>query len=929
MSSRPPSRFSRRPLSVAVLALTSLGLGAAQAQETAAKPASDQTLERVEVVGTRASLQRSIAVKRNAAGVQDSISATELGRFPDDNVADSLSHITGVAIRRAPGGEGLSVSVRGLGPEYSLTTLNGRTLATDGVGRDFAFDVLPAEVISGADVIKSAQAIHTEGAIGGLVALHTARPFDNKGTHAFGKVEMDRNAMSHLNGSKASGVFSTTFADNTMGLLIGGVLQQRKVRTDTAEYTYFYDDLASGNQVAQGEGPLGTCCMTFGATLEKKKRGALSSTFEWRPSEGLKMTVDGLYTKLNAPQVGYRQAYYPQIGPGRWSDVKTDAAGLVTGMTVNAEFPLVPELANITVDRQVVTSMLGWNAEWKPSPQMLWALDAYQSRSRRNSGGNDSYVVADRSVNPLASTWRASSDSLPFLSITLPGGKDYGQSLAEGKEGNATFGPHYIGLSGDNLKDRIQGLDLSGRYTPDLQWVGISLDRLSFGLTSSNRTKSRVTYENDFTGGSVQYSGSEAITFASMGGKVFGQPISFPNFMPGAGGHVPSSFLTFDNQAYLDALKALDGKPNPNGGVFDLKTTLPTINPTRGYEVKERSTAAYLQADLSADDWSADVGLRLVHTRTQSQSASAQILKTYQIDPTVPTSAFLTTYGDIQAVSESGAYTQALPSANWSWRFAPSWQLRVGASKTLGRPGVDQLAPTQTDGLAGGIEQLTYGGNAKLKPISARQFDVSLEWYYRPHAGVTLAAFQKRINGFITTVSTAGVDLGIKDQNGQPVLMTVTRPINGDRGTITGFELGWQHLFDNGFGVRGQATHNSSKSYVEGALAGPLPNVAPATTSLGLLYEKGALSSNLSWDHTGAFVVSNNWQGLGLRAMARPANWVTAQLSYEIIKNLKLSVEGRNLSNSVDRQYLDISFGPPLNYAAYGRSYTLGVSYAY
>ena len=102
----------------------------------------------------------------------------ELGKFPDDNVADSLSHITGVAISRTAGGEGQKVSVRGLGPEYTLTTFNGRILATDGAGRDFAFDVLPADVISGADVIKGAQASLTEGAIGGLVNLRSASPFD-------------------------------------------------------------------------------------------------------------------------------------------------------------------------------------------------------------------------------------------------------------------------------------------------------------------------------------------------------------------------------------------------------------------------------------------------------------------------------------------------------------------------------------------------------------------------------------------------------------------------------------------------------------------------------------------------------------------------------------------------------------------------------
>ncbi|MCE4556985.1 TonB-dependent receptor [Pelomonas cellulosilytica] len=885
-------------------------------------------LQRVEVVGTRASLQRSLTMKRNAAGVQDSISATELGRFPDDNVADSLSHITGVAIQRAPGGEGLSVSVRGLGPGYSLTTLNGRILATDGIGRDFAFDALPAEVISGADVVKSAQAIYTDGAIGGLVALHTARPFDQKGLHAFGKVEADHNTMSGLDGAKASGVWSNTFAGGTMGLLVGAVVQHRRVRTDTAEYTYFYNDLASGTQVSPGEGVLGTCCMTFGATLEQKKRSAANATFEWRPSAELKMTVDGLYTRLNSPQVGYRQAYYPQLGPGRWSDVKVDAAGLVTGMTVTSDFPLVPELANITVDRRVITSLLGWNAEWKPSTRLAFELDAYESRSRRNSGGNDSYVVADRSVNPLASTWKTTSASLPDLAITLPDGTSYADSLAQGHEGNATFGPHYIGLSGDNLRDRIRGVTLAGRYAPDLQWGGLSLDRVSFGLSQTQRAKSRVTYENDFTGGSVQYSGSEALTFASMGANVFQHSFTLSNFMPGAGGNVPRTFLAFDNQAYLDALKALDGKPNPNGGVFDLKATLPQVNPTRSYRVQERVSAAYLQLDASADDWSADLGLRLVRTRTVSESATASILQTYQVDPTVPTSAFLTTYGDLASVNESGSYTKALPSLNVSWRFAPNWQLRAGAAKTLARPGVDQLAPTQSDGLAGGIKQVTIGGDPKLKPYSARQFDLSLEWYYRPRSGLTLAAFRKQINGFITTVSQADVDLGTKDQNGQPVLLTVTHPVNGDRGSVQGFELGWQHLFDNGFGLRGQATHNTSRAYVGGVFAGPLENVAPATTSFGVLYERDGFSGNLSWDHTGSFTVSNDWQGLGVRAVARPTNWVTAQVSYEIARHLKLTLEGRNLTNSIDRQYLDISFGPPLNYAAYGRSFTLGLSYA-
>src|ERR1041384_3339037 len=187
----------------------------------AQSPGSEaEILETITVSGVRASLGRAVDLKRGAGTVQDSISAVELGKFPDDNVADSLSHITGVAISRTAGGEGQKVSVRGLGPEYTLTTFNNRILATDGAGRDFAFDVLPSDVISGADVIKGAQASVTEGAIGGLINLRSASPFDNKGQHGVMRLEGDHNQMSEENGQKFSGVYSNTFADDTFGVLV-------------------------------------------------------------------------------------------------------------------------------------------------------------------------------------------------------------------------------------------------------------------------------------------------------------------------------------------------------------------------------------------------------------------------------------------------------------------------------------------------------------------------------------------------------------------------------------------------------------------------------------------------------------------------------------------------------------------------------------
>ena len=193
------------------LSLSAVALLASSSPIPIARPTE---LQEVVVTGTRAALIQSLDRKHDANIVMDSIVAEDLGRFPDDNVADSLSHITGITIQRTRGGEGQFVNVRGLGPEFSIVTLNSRILATDGDGREFAFDVLPSEVISGADVYKSASAVNMEGSIGGAINLTSARPLDTRGTRASLSVEGDYNDLSEKKGYKASGVFSKTFAED-------------------------------------------------------------------------------------------------------------------------------------------------------------------------------------------------------------------------------------------------------------------------------------------------------------------------------------------------------------------------------------------------------------------------------------------------------------------------------------------------------------------------------------------------------------------------------------------------------------------------------------------------------------------------------------------------------------------------------------------
>jgi TonB-dependent receptor len=929
---------------IALALLAPLGAAAqevteAPAQQAPADPAPATELDAVIVTGVRASLARSVDLKHQAATVQDSISALELGMFPDDNVADSLSHITGVSISRTAGGEGQKVSVRGLGPEYTLTTFNGRILATDGAGRDFAFDVLPADVISGADVIKGAQAMNTEGAIGGLINLRSASPFDQKGQQGIVRLEGDRNTMSELNGGKFSATYSNTFADNTVGVLLGVVYARRKDRTDIAgndggwtrnpdpnDESWLWGNAWGGNIDPNNNGVLdpdeygliGPGQFRVGSIIEEKKRNAFSAKVEWRPADNVRVTVDGLKTKLDSPQVGYQQSYYPLFAPGRWSDVTVED-GIVTRFTMgnpDPEMRLNPELLNQTTYRVVDTDLYGANVQWDVSENFTLVGDLYRSTSSRNSGGLDTYAVLRMNQPNTARIWL--TGGVPNVEASFDDGRDLSAGLANDEFGAGDFDTHYLSLEGDNIDDRITGGTVDGSL-----YVGeLGFDRLRFGIASTDRRKSRDLINNSLNGGADQFSGNNAVNVGDLQGDVISHRFNLPNFMDKSGSVFPRSFLAFDVPGYLDALQAYD--PDRFAGAA------PKWNPLQSYRVSEKTNAAYLQADLSGQRWDGNVGVRLVNTRTTSEAWDAPI------ESIVENGAFNYTanYADPTVVRQDAEYTYALPAANFIWHFTDDLQLRLGAAKTMARPSVEQLAPTNTtESVSWGEFTQIYGGNADLKPYTAKQGDVSLEWYFDEKSIFNLAVYYKRIENQITTSWEPGQDIGvgpIVDIDGNPVtdgptLFNVMRPINGDYAKVHGVEAGAQHFWENGFGVRAQYTRNWSKSFVADEER-PLEGIAPSVYSLGVMYEKGPWSLGATADHTDGFVTAINVLGAGYNEQADPITWLTAHVAYRISDMFSVSLEGTNLLD--EEQTYSINGNPLLSqgYYRYGRSFTLGVS---
>ncbi len=897
----------------------------------AANTAADDT-STVVVTGNRASLAKSLDTKRNADIVLDSISATELGRFPDDDVADSLSHITGISITRTTGGEGQYVSVRGMSSEYNIVTINNRIMATDDDGRDVAFDVFPSDVISGADVLKSSQASAIEGSIGGTVNLKTASAFDNPGLHTAFRAEENYDDMSYLKGNKYSFALSDTSEDRKYGFVLGLVRSDTKLRTDSLNYNT-YDPNNPGNTSAltgytgPNQNVVAPCCIAFGSVFDEKRRDALSSSFEWHPNNDFKLVADVLLTRLNDPQIGYNEAYYPDFVPGTWSNVTVNN-GFVTGMTATN---FVPEFANVTTDRVVNTSMYGLHGTWKYSPALTLVGDVYRSKASRPEGGNDTFVVAGiggvvTAANPSSGTinWSNTPNGLPNISVALQNGQDLATGLAAGTLNNSNFQPHYVGLSGYTIEDQVTGATLDGSYALD---AGV-IDHIKFGVAFTDRNKSREDISNDWDNGSNQYANlygnTNGINFGQLGNNVV-STTSLPNFMHGSGGSFPTTLVQFSVPAYLNALKLLNGTPNQQPGVapgtvYNLANTLPALNQINSYNVTEKTTAAYAEATMAGDNWNGNFGLRLIKTETSASTYVDNILSIYDPTPWIPTSSPTVTYSNPTPTTTDGSYIKPLPSANFSEWLRQDLQLRLGAAEVMSRPNLNQLAPTQTDGTINRIYEIYRSGNSDLKPITAFQQDISLEWYYKPKSALTMALFAKQIKNFITLDTTNNVNIGLSQ------LYSIQEPINGDKGDVMGIELGFQHLFDNGFGITGQYSHANSKAWVQGVYVGQLEGVSPSTASLGLLYEAGPINSSISWNYASSYVANTFTEVTGMSNIADPFLWVTASASYEINKTLRVYIEGKNLSDAVYKSYLNGNHDEIYGYNAYGRMFTAGVA---
>jgi iron complex outermembrane recepter protein len=911
-------------IGVALGTLTSLTPAWAQNSEDAV--AGDET--EIVVTGVRGSLLRSSEAKRNASTIVDAISAEELGKFPDRNVAEALGNIPGITVGRDGRGEGKDVTIRGLGSDFSVTTLNGRILPTDQTGRAFEFDILPSEMISGAEVMKAVQASATEGSIGGNIDLRSARPFDNKGFHLSGSIEGQYGDLSKKFGYKASGVVSTTFADDTMGLLFSASYSKSSIRTDNlGEYSPAKDTEVGQDFDFNGNGAIDTDGKQYiwplfysnGVVLGDRKRLGLSGAYQYKPSDALTITIDGIYSHYNENEHNYRQSNFlsPRNdlnSPVKWvpGSVKVDGNGVVTNFAIN---DYVAEVLTTDEPRTVNTYQFGGHIDWKPNDNLSFVLDGYKGQAKRSTGGKNRFVVAG--ITGASAVFATRDGGLPDLNITIPGGRTIDQAT------NDDYRAHYIGIQGDNLTDKILGLKLDSKYKFD---SGI-FQSIDFGGAYTKRSKTEIVVDNAFTT-SCNYCGYP-FTFGSIGANVI-RPFPVGGLLGKQPGNFPRNFAVFDIDTYLAALPRADNNPailDPNTGLpYPAGYSTQIIQPDlpASFRINEKTFAGYVQANFSGDRWRADIGLRIVNTKVASSGASATIKSIVKRPGNQ--ADFDVQFNDPTPVTGGGKYTKYLPSANFAYDLNDELRLRLAAAQVISRPTFGQLSPaSDPTSASSGTFIIFDAGNPNLKPTTANQFDASLEFYKSNRASLSLAVFYKSIKNFVTSVPTDIVITPTNQPIGEPPTYDFTRVIvvNGDSGKVFGIEAGGQYFFDNGFGIQANATYNKSSATL-GGLKGKLEGAIPFSANIKAFYEKNGISAQVSYSYASSY--TSALQGLieGLAIKEDAYSEMSASLGYDITDNIKVYIEGANLLNSAIKRF-NTYLNVPNFYEASGRSIFFGI----
>ena len=786
--------FGRKPnlaVWMAGASVVALGMSAssAMAQDTvqadsAQEAASSSDDENVIIVsGIRASLQDAMNIKREAIGVVDAISAEDIGKFPDTNLAESLQRITGVSIDRQSG-EGSKVTVRGFGPDFNLVLLNGRQMPASSLGdccsapasRSFDFANLASEGIAGVEVYKSGRASLPTGGIGSTINIKTPRPLDRPGFQGSigAKAVLDYTFEDTKVTPEVSGIVSNTFADDTFGILVSGSYQRRKASLSQFGAGWREGYLASegnwgslpfpgdpryANVENRPEGddiyqvPQNTA---YDFTDIDRERINGQAVLQWQPSEQFNATLDYTFSQntIDARTSSIGVWYNHGDVSSSWTD------GPVAGPNFYSENFGAPNptigdngkdlaITGAVAANRSINHSIGGNLEWNHPSGFRFVLDGHHSTavSKPTSpyGSNSAVGTAIFGVQSQNTDF---TTDLPVISVDMYPGSEIDPSNIR-PSGNA-FRNAY-------MKDRIIEATFRGGYDFDAGFI----ESLDFGVTYTDN-KVRTAYgflQNETWGGTLSAEDTPDDFFI---------PRSVSDNLAGMSGSDAAGIIsTYYDIATEDLIELLDRElgicTTPFVGTPTGVGCLAEYSVDR--RLNEKTVAPYIQSlhsfDILADEAHLRLGLR--YEVTDVTSSALVPIPTGTEQSSENEIAIRYDGGEAGFTTFKGSYENWLPSVDFDISPIADVVLRASYSHTLTRPAYNQLnggltvnSPARPNGGSTG-----GAGNPGLIPYLSKNIDVSGEWYYGPESYISVGYFHKNVTNFITTSTTQGPAFGL------------------------------------------------------------------------------------------------------------------------------------------------------------------------
>tara|TARA_B110000503_G_scaffold130034_1_gene202949 strand:- start:1193 stop:3958 length:2766 start_codon:yes stop_codon:yes gene_type:complete len=903
-----------------IIPTASLTLSAANAQTA---PAADDSIEVIEVRGLISSLKRSFSDKKEALIVSDGIAAEDIGKFPDQNVAESLQRITGVSIDRS-GGEGQLISVRGFGPQFNLVTVDGRQMASERAGREFSFDTLASELIAGADVYKTSNAANQDGGIGSYINLKTAKPFDMDGFTAVGSVKGTYDSLSEETSPAFSGLVSNTFNDDTLGVLFSLSVQERQAQINQADTRGYYrvPRIATNDfDAATGTGKEAFNVwvprnLDLTSNSEDRTRTSGTLVVQYAPSEDITLTFDGLYSKFEVESQVNNYANW--FTPGNFRDFEVDAATETVNYWSHNAFndPTgggsgATDFVQQGLDRNVEIKGFGFNADWELSEQFNVNIDISNSSAEDLSGDQSRVFTVMGYANGYTYDFTGGGALPAFSSDGISG--PFTDADA------SKLRAHYVERGGDEREDEITEMRADFTYTPDSE----TFTQLKFGLYTQDRTKSAKVFQSPSLPNCF-YCG-----YGLDAPDELGQLITPNGWFDG----IPSSFFGYnvnDYLAFLESDAAITAQsinrgedPATNIAAFASLNGYTPVELGTSFEIDEEILSAYadfvFQGDVGDMPWTVNLGFRYSETTTTASGNQATLLDIQQnpLDGTILDQIYLVdASGQRQSVpiSISNTYTNLLPSLNVKLEVEDDMLLRFGYSETLTRPTMASMRPVTNIGSTRPDLLLASGGNPNLTPFLSTNWDVSYEWYYDDASAVSIGLFSKEVEGFITQAPSPE-EFSLASGSYE---FSVTRPRNGETAQVDGLELAWTHTLESGFGFQMNATVVNSAS--DGTT---LEGLGDSQNVIGF-YEKDAFQARIAFNNREAFL-----QTIANGDTGQPENVSTygqwdVSASYDINEHLTVIFEGVNITD----EYVEKFGAIPAHFTEQVRSgsrYAVGV----